>query len=268
MLRQLVEPLSELSSIDGVLDFSGRVAVGLRPMRQDGFRIDAKRKSKGVVVHNYGHGGAGVTLAWGCAAEVVRLAVDALDLGPTGLGGSRRSRPRRRVEDRCVTKCLRVLNRELGVRLVHTDDAGTGELRSAGLGKPCARRRAPTPGKQVVLYGESGSASRRSCRRSSRSSTRRTSPRVQRGVHLRRHRARCLRLAPPVLRRIEQVYGQQALQASLQQDLVGLKVALEAQRASVAEVTTKRVVAPQLDSAAARHRARDGTHVLGDRGFP
>jgi D-amino-acid oxidase len=29
------------------------------------------------VVHDYGHGGAGVTLSYGCAADVVRL-VDAL----------------------------------------------------------------------------------------------------------------------------------------------------------------------------------------------
>ena len=47
-------------------------AAGLRPGRPE-VRLEAERRGAGVVIHNYGHGGAGVTLSWGCAAEVVRL---------------------------------------------------------------------------------------------------------------------------------------------------------------------------------------------------
>lgn len=45
--------------------------VGLRPVRPT-VRLEGERLPDGPVVHCYGHGGAGVTLAWGCAAEVVR----------------------------------------------------------------------------------------------------------------------------------------------------------------------------------------------------
>jgi D-amino-acid oxidase len=47
--------------------------VGLRPGRPT-VRLEAERPAHGkLLVHNYGHGGAGVTLSWGCAAEVVGL---------------------------------------------------------------------------------------------------------------------------------------------------------------------------------------------------
>jgi D-amino-acid oxidase len=53
-----------------------RVVVGLRPTR-DSIRITAESDSSGaIVVHNYGHGGAGVSLSWGCAALAAELAVN------------------------------------------------------------------------------------------------------------------------------------------------------------------------------------------------
>jgi D-amino-acid oxidase len=57
--------------------------VGLRPGRMC-IRVEAgalQRPGGGgdvAVVHNYGHGGSGLTLAWGCAGDVVRLAGQAL----------------------------------------------------------------------------------------------------------------------------------------------------------------------------------------------
>jgi D-amino-acid oxidase len=47
--------------------------VGLRPGRPT-IRLELTELSGSTpCVHNYGHGGAGVTLAWGCADEVLRL---------------------------------------------------------------------------------------------------------------------------------------------------------------------------------------------------
>ena len=49
--------------------------VGLRPFRKSGVRVERERLRDGrTVIHNYGHGGAGFTLSWGCAREVVDLA--------------------------------------------------------------------------------------------------------------------------------------------------------------------------------------------------
>ncbi|MFD8736271.1 FAD-dependent oxidoreductase [Streptomyces sp. NPDC059618] len=48
--------------------------VGLRPVRET-VRLEREVRPDGrVLVHNYGHGGAGVTVAWGCAREAARLA--------------------------------------------------------------------------------------------------------------------------------------------------------------------------------------------------
>jgi D-amino-acid oxidase len=57
-----------------------RHLTGLRPARDGGARVavDPDPPAGRLLVHNYGHGGAGVTLAWGCADEVVRLCRDAV----------------------------------------------------------------------------------------------------------------------------------------------------------------------------------------------
>jgi D-amino-acid oxidase len=53
-----------------------RHRVGLRPSRP-AVRLEAERIGRGLVVHNSGHGGAGVTVSWGCANDVLAL-VDGL----------------------------------------------------------------------------------------------------------------------------------------------------------------------------------------------
>ena len=49
--------------------------VGLRPFRKSGVRLEREQLHDGrTVIHNYGHGGAGFTLSWGCAHKVLAMA--------------------------------------------------------------------------------------------------------------------------------------------------------------------------------------------------
>ena len=55
--------------------------VGHRPMRKGGVRLEREGGSHDpVIVHCYGHGGAGVTLHWGCVMDIADLVRDALGL--------------------------------------------------------------------------------------------------------------------------------------------------------------------------------------------
>jgi D-amino-acid oxidase len=58
-------------------------AAGLRPMRTSGVRLEPEPLGGGrTVIHNYGHGGAGFTVAWGCAEEVAELVKTRMPAGP------------------------------------------------------------------------------------------------------------------------------------------------------------------------------------------
>lgn len=54
--------------------------VGLRPTRPY-VRVERVTVNDRAVIHNYGHGGAGVTLSWGCAADACALVGEAQPSG-------------------------------------------------------------------------------------------------------------------------------------------------------------------------------------------
>ena len=56
-----------------------RTVVGLRPFRPQGFLVGTERSGDKLLVHNYGHGGAGITLSWGTSSLAVELARDSAE---------------------------------------------------------------------------------------------------------------------------------------------------------------------------------------------
>jgi D-amino-acid oxidase len=71
--QRIVGECSRVLNIDKPRVLAER--VGLRPFRKSGVRLEHDRLVDGrTVIHNYGHGGAGFTLSWGCAREVLEVA--------------------------------------------------------------------------------------------------------------------------------------------------------------------------------------------------
>jgi D-amino-acid oxidase len=69
-----------------------REVVGLRPYRDEGFVVEASRLGNKFLVHNYGHGGAGMTLSWGTASLAIDLARDFPGMRTSSASGPRRER--------------------------------------------------------------------------------------------------------------------------------------------------------------------------------
>jgi glycine/D-amino acid oxidase-like deaminating enzyme len=76
----------ELAPVHVAEDRVIRTVVGLRPFRPGGFVVRAEKFGDKTLVHNYGHGGGGMTLSWGTSEQAVRLGFQGADKSYAVLG--------------------------------------------------------------------------------------------------------------------------------------------------------------------------------------
>jgi glycine/D-amino acid oxidase-like deaminating enzyme len=71
-----LRPAVSLPLVNASWDRVIRTTVGLRPHRDSGFVLKAEKLDAKVLIHNYGHGGAGMSLSWGTGHMAAELAME------------------------------------------------------------------------------------------------------------------------------------------------------------------------------------------------
>lgn len=70
----LVRPHRRLAPVLASWDRVIRTTVGHRPYRPSGFVVAGERLGEKLLIHNYGHGGAGMSLSWGTGQMAAEMA--------------------------------------------------------------------------------------------------------------------------------------------------------------------------------------------------
>jgi D-amino-acid oxidase len=68
-------PMLHLPPVNVSFDRIIRTTIGLRPHRPSGFVLRADKLDSKLLIHNFGHGGSGMSLSWGTASMATDLAM-------------------------------------------------------------------------------------------------------------------------------------------------------------------------------------------------
>ena len=79
-------PPVRLAPVNVSYDRIIRTTIGLRPHRPSGFVLRADKLDAKLLIHNFGHGGSGMSLSWGTASMATDLALPHADRSAAVLG--------------------------------------------------------------------------------------------------------------------------------------------------------------------------------------
>lgn len=77
----------ELVPVNVEPSFEIRTITGLRPFRSSGFMVRREEREGKILVHNYGHGGGGMTLSWGSSHLAIQMAGPLAGVSCAVIGG-------------------------------------------------------------------------------------------------------------------------------------------------------------------------------------
>ena len=68
-------PANDLVPVNVAWDRIIHTTVGLRPFRESGFRVEPEKLDDKTIIHNYGHGGGGMSMSWGTGYLAAEMAL-------------------------------------------------------------------------------------------------------------------------------------------------------------------------------------------------